>query len=222
MFDYSICRQVTAETTSSGRLYKTPDGSYPSITTVLGKTANNVWLQRWKDRVGEEEAARVSKLATDRGELVHAYLERYWNGDSIQDLATVEHVTQRMILNLIESTKQGVTKVWAQEIPVWSKQIRYAGRVDMFGEWEGTPAVIDFKTSKKKKQIKDIKDYFIQCTGYAHAHNELFKTDLKKLVVLITVENSIVQVFESHILPFIPELKYRVNQYEKLIHESSS
>ena len=217
MFDYSICRQVTAETTPSGRLYKTPDGSYPSVTTVLGKTANNVWLQRWKDRVGEEEAARISKLATDRGELVHSYLERYWNGDSLEDLATVEPVTKQMILNLIESTKQGVTKVWAQEIPVWSKQIRYAGRVDMFGEWQGIPAVIDFKTSRKKKQIKDIKDYFIQCTAYAHAHNELFKTELKKLVVLITVEDSIVQVFESHTLPFLPELKYRVNQYEKLL-----
>jgi hypothetical protein len=30
------------------------------------------------------------------------------------------------------------------------------------------------------------------------------------------VENADVQVFESQTLPFIPELKYRINQYEKL------
>ena len=33
---------------------------------MLGKTADNTWLQKWKERVGEEEAARVSKEATDR------------------------------------------------------------------------------------------------------------------------------------------------------------
>jgi ATP-dependent exoDNAse (exonuclease V) beta subunit len=218
MFDYSICKDITAETTEKGRLYKTPDGSFPSVTTILGKTANNIWLQRWKDRVGEEEATRISKAATDRGEIVHSYLEKFWNKENswIETLRQEDPTTQKMITNLIEATQRGVTGVWAQEIPVWSKQLRYAGRVDMFGEWNKVPAVIDFKTSKKKKQVKDIKDYFIQCTAYAHAHNEIFKTSLKKIVVLITVENSDVQVFESQIMPYIPELKYRVLQYEKL------
>ncbi len=217
-FDYSVCKEVTAETTEKGRLYKTPDGSFPSVTTILGKTANNIWLQRWKDKVGEEEAARVSKAATDRGEIVHKYLERYWDGSNswATDILNEEITTQKMITNLIQATQKGVTNVWAQEIPVWSKHLRYAGRVDMFGEWNKIPAVIDFKTSKKKKQIKDIKDYFIQCTAYAYAHNEIFKTNLQKIVVLITVENADVQVFESQTLPFIPELKYRINQYEKL------
>jgi len=215
MFDYSICKNITAETTDKGRLYKTPDGNYPSVTTILGKTANNIWLQRWKDRVGEEEAAKVSKAATERGEIVHSYLERYWNKEIIiSDLLLENPTTQKMITNLIEVTQKNVTEVWAQEIPVWSKQLRYAGRVDMFGEWNKVPAVIDFKTSKKKKQIKDIKDYFIQCTAYAYAHNEIFNTNLKKIVVLITVENNDVQIFESQIMPYIPELKYRILQYE--------
>jgi len=215
MFDYSICKNITAETTDKGRLYKTPDGNYPSVTTILGKTANNIWLQRWKDRVGEEEAAKVSKAATERGEIVHSYLERYWNKEIIiSDLLLENSTTQKMITNLIEVTQKNVTEVWAQEIPVWSKQLRYAGRVDMFGEWNKVPAVIDFKTSKKKKQIKDIKDYFIQCTAYAYAHNEIFNTNLKKIVVLITVENNDVQIFESQIMPYIPELKYRILQYE--------
>lgn len=224
MFDYSICKDVTAETTEKGRLYKTPDGSYPSVTTILGKTANNIWLQRWKDKVGEEEAARISKMATDRGEIVHKYLERYWDGSNSwsEDILQEEITTQKMITNLIQATQKGVTKVWAQEIPVWSKILRYAGRVDMFGEWNKVPAVIDFKTSKKKKQIKDIRDYFIQCTAYAQAHNELFNTDLKKIVVLITVENSEVQVFESDMRPFLPDLKYRITQYFKLKDDKSN
>jgi len=223
MYDYNITKSVIAQTSESQRVYFTPDGNFPSVTTILGKTANNVWLQRWKDRVGEEEAARISKAATDRGEIVHKYLERFWDGSNsvYEDLQLEEPVTKKMILNLIDATKVGITKVWAQEIPVWSKQLRYAGRVDMFGEWKGVPSVIDFKTSKKKKQAKDIKDYFIQCTAYACAHNEMFGTDLKKIVVLITVENSEVQVFESVSLPFIPELKYRVLQYEKIFQSNN-
>lgn len=223
MIDYSICKNVSAVTSDNGRVYQTPDGQFPSVTTVLGKTANNIWLQRWKDKVGEEEAARISKAATDRGEIVHKYLEKYWEGSNSwsEDILNEDPTTQKMITNLIQATQKGVTKVWAQEIPVWSKQLKYAGRVDMFGEWNKIPAVIDFKTSKKKKHIKDIKDYFIQCTAYAYAHNELFNTNLKKIVVLITVENSDVQVFESVITPFVPELKFRLNQYFKIIHASN-
>ena len=79
-FDYVT--EVETDTLPSGRTYHTPDGSYPSITTILGKTANNVWLQAWKDKVGEEEAARISKEATDRGTLIHEYAEKHFNNVS--------------------------------------------------------------------------------------------------------------------------------------------
>src|SRR6056300_2066597 len=80
---FKYITEVDTDTLPSGRTYHTPDGSYPSITTILGKTANQAWLQAWKDRVGEEEAARISKIATDRGTLVHEYAERYFNGEDI-------------------------------------------------------------------------------------------------------------------------------------------
>ena len=51
---YKYTYDMRVDTLPSGRTYFTPDGDYPSITTVLGKTANNVWLQAWKDKVGEE------------------------------------------------------------------------------------------------------------------------------------------------------------------------
>ena len=49
-FDYIT--EVETETLKTGRTYYTPDGAYPSITTILGKTADNTWLQRWIDKVG--------------------------------------------------------------------------------------------------------------------------------------------------------------------------
>lgn len=219
-FDYSICDSVYAETLDTGRTYITPDGNFPSVTTILGKTANNVWLDRWKERVGEEEARRVSKLATDRGELIHKYLERYWNRDNscLFDLEKETLEVRHMTNNLIKATQQGVTNVWIQELPLWSKSLGFAGRVDMIGEWLGVPSVIDFKTSKKKKQAKDIRDYFLQCAAYAIAHNEMFGSNIKNVVVLITVENSEVQEFKQLATPFIPMLKSRILEYKKLCY----
>ena len=78
MIDYSKTDSVYAETLKTGRTYMTPDGDFPSMTTILGKTSDNqVWLQKWRERVGEEEADRISKEATDRGTLVHEYAEKY-------------------------------------------------------------------------------------------------------------------------------------------------
>jgi hypothetical protein len=219
MIDYNITTSVTAETLTTGRTYFTPDGAYPSITTLLGKTsASLVWLQKWKDKVGEEEAARVSKEATDRGTAVHEYLEKYWNGEDIlSDLAKEPANVRYPAKALINGTSKNVTEVWAQEIPVWSPTLKFAGRVDMIGLWNGIPSIIDFKTSKKVKKGKDIKDYFLQASGYAYAHNELFGTSIQKIVIIVAVDGEEEPlIFEQKAAIFIPELKNRISTYYKL------
>ena len=219
MIDYNITTSVTTETLTTGRTYFTPDGAYPSITTLLGKTSSSqIWLQKWKDNVGEEEAARVSKEATDRGTAVHEYLEKYWNGEDILGDLAREPINVRLPTKaLINGTSRNVTEVWAQEIPVWSPTLKFAGRVDMIGLWNNIPSIIDFKTSKKIKKGKDIKDYFLQASGYAHAHNELFGTSIQKIVIIVAVDGEEEPlIFEQKAMVFIPELKSRILSYYKL------
>ena len=103
---YDYITDVKTETLKTGRTYYTPDGAYPSITTILGKTADNTWLQRWIDRVGEEEAARVSKEATDRGTLVHDFAERYFNDEDITDLEHQTPDVRQMSQDLIVSVEE--------------------------------------------------------------------------------------------------------------------
>ena len=215
MFEYQY--NIEAETLPSGRTYFTPDGDFPSITTILGKTANQTWLQAWKDKVGEEEANRISKKATDRGTLVHEYAEKFFNKEDIYgDLANESRDVIQMTKDLIRCVEKDVTDIWGQELVLWSKDLKFAGRTDMVGKWKGIPAIIDFKTSRKKKYIKHIKDYFIQCTAYAYAHNELYNTEIKKIIIAITVEDNDPQIFETNALVHIPDLKYRINQFYKL------
>ena len=61
---------LSADTSDTGRVYHTPSGSYPSITTVL-KIINEEAIEAWKKRVGLEEANRVGNRAARRGTLVH-------------------------------------------------------------------------------------------------------------------------------------------------------
>tara|TARA_B100000497_G_C7552943_1_gene334012 strand:+ start:109 stop:783 length:675 start_codon:yes stop_codon:yes gene_type:complete len=214
---YNYLTDVETETLKSGRTYFTPDGAYPSITTILGKTADNTWLQKWIERVGEEEAARVSKEATDRGTLVHEFAERHFNGESITDELKVQTLDVRqMSHDLIKMTESGVEEVWGQEQVLWSNKYKYAGRTDMVGIWKGKPTIIDFKTSKKKKYVKQITDYFIQCCAYAVAHNELYGTGIRNMAVLITVDGGEPQIFERDAVPYLPLLKNRRMTFDKL------
>ena len=214
---YNYLTDVETETLKSGRTYFTPDGAYPSITTILGKTADNTWLQKWIERVGEEEAARVSKEATDRGTLVHEFAERHFNGESITDELKVQTLDVRqMSHDLIKMTESGVEEVWGQEQVLWSNKYKYAGRTDMVGIWKGKPTIIDSKTSKKKKYVKQITDYFIQCCAYAVAHNELYGTGIRNMAVLITVDGGEPQIFERDAVPYLPLLKNRRMTFDKL------
>ena len=215
-FNYTT--ELNVDTLPTGRTYHTPDGSYPSLTTILGKTANNPWLAKWKERVGEEEAARVSKEATDRGTLIHSFAERHFNGERIwEELRDHPVDVRQMSRDLIKIVEPGLDEIWGQEQILWSKKYRYAGRTDMVGVWKGQPSIVDFKTSKKPKQATQIRDYFIQCCGYAVAHNEMFGTGIKNIVVAITVDGKEPQLFEKSAPPFLYELQNRRVEYDKII-----
>jgi len=68
---------LDAVTSETGRLYETPDGvKYPSITTVLSILSEE-GIRKWKERVGEEEAAKISYRASTRGTAVHEIIEKY-------------------------------------------------------------------------------------------------------------------------------------------------
>ena len=57
------------------RIYLKDGLRMPSVTTVLGATADKAWLERWIARVGEEEAERIKTAAAFRGTLLHTRME---------------------------------------------------------------------------------------------------------------------------------------------------
>jgi genome maintenance exonuclease 1 len=176
------------------RYYKTPAGNLPSVTTVLGQKLKNPGLEAWKARVGEEEAKRVSTQAAGRGSAVHLLCEKYLSNDPDYkrgampfNLETFSSIKKH--LDLCIGTVYGI------EVPLWSENLKTAGRCDLLAGWYGTNSVIDFKTSKRKKDEEDIQSYFLQATCYSLMAEERTTLKFPQIVVIIAVDHDDAQVF---------------------------
>lgn len=179
---------IETEYVDSKRYYKTPVGPLPSVTTVLGQKLRNQGIEDWKARVGEEEARKVSTQAAGRGTAVHDLCEKYLRNDP-------NYKKGAMPFNLVTfgSIKKHldmcVGSVYAMEVPLWSKRLGTAGRTDLLAGWLGINSVVDFKTSKRKKDEADIESYFLQATVYSMMAEELTELKFPQIVVIIAVDH---------------------------------
>jgi ATP-dependent exoDNAse (exonuclease V) beta subunit len=205
---------LEAVTTESGRTYKTPNGdSYPSITTVLS-SYNKKAIYEWRQRVGEEEANKISTKASNRGTKLHLICEDYLlNKISSLRMQTMMPDTKELFLKLKPYIDSSIGTVYAIEQPLYSTTLKIAGRVDCIAEWEGELAVIDFKTSTKEKWEDGILNYFMQCSAYAEMFGEITGKPINKLVVAIAVEEGKAQIFVRDKKPYLPQLKQYIAKY---------
>ena len=197
---------LIAVTKDSGRVYTDPNNNtYPSITTVLSILSEDA-IKAWRARVGEEEANRISKTASNRGTAVHDLLERYVNNESDFDKEVEPHIMQSFY-DVKPVLDKCLTKVYAQEAGLYSERLGVAGRVDCVGEWNGIDSIIDYKTSKKLKKKEWIDSYFMQSTAYAIMWEGRTGIPINQIVVVIAVDNEEPQIF----------IEKRENWTEKLI-----
>lgn len=167
------------------------DKKYPSITTILGKTIPKEKaksLENWQKSLGTEEANKRTKDAANRGTKLHLLAERYLKKEPL--IKDGEDITQKDLglFNGLKLSLNKINEIWGQEIVLYSDVLEIAGRCDLVGTYKNVPSIIDFKTTTRLKNRKDIEDYFLQTTFYALAHNELFGTDIKNITILMVNE----------------------------------
>ncbi len=170
------------------RFYVTPSGKkYPSMTTVLQlMTAESI--AKWRARVGDEVASKISAQASRRGTLMHKLCEDYVNNEEI-DTSSLMPLDLENFNALKKEMDQHFGKVYGQEIALYSDFLEMAGRVDCIAEYKGKLSIIDYKTSKKVKKRQNIKNYFMQAAGYAVMFEEIFKKPINQLVILMSVDH---------------------------------
>jgi len=170
----------------------------PSVTTVLGQTQTKDKadsLQRWRDKVGHDEARKITQEAAARGTAMHLYLEKYCLGEGYLDLTDVGNVAKHMAEKIVDrGIDNRLTEIYGNEAMLYYPGL-YAGSVDLVGQHDGTMAIIDFKQTNKPKQREWIGDYFLQMAAYGMAHDAVYDTTIEKGVILMCSKDLYYQEF---------------------------
>ena len=184
---------IVTENKNGKRHYVTPEGElYPSITTILSEF-NKAAIQKWRKRVGETEANKISGKASRRGTSVHSVCESYIkNEDGFLDGQTPNIIE---LFKTIEPFLERVDNIHGVELALYSDHFGVAGRTDLIAEFDGVLSVIDYKTSNKIKKKEWCESYFAQGAFYGIAYEELTKIPVPQVVVIIAVDNEQPQLF---------------------------
>jgi genome maintenance exonuclease 1 len=195
-YQYKGCQQITNPVTGK-RVYLTPDGeSLPSVTTILSATKDQTILNEWRKRVGEENAKQISKEAAGVGTAMHANLERFLINEKRQPGNNPVHVqANKMADVIIANGISKVTEIWAMEQSLYFPGL-FSGTTDLVGLYGDEPAIMDHKQTNKPKKADWVEDYYIQLVAYAEAHNEVYKTNIRRGVIFMCSRDLQYQQFD--------------------------
>ena len=213
ILDYGF-ESLPTENIDGKRYYITPTGEkYPSVTSVTG-LLNRDGIKKWRKRVGEKTANKISTQAARHGTSAHQLFEDYIRGDNFEEkFKGAMPTTQQAFISLEKELNQ-IGVVHGLESPLYSHNLQLAGRVDCIAEWNGKLSVIDFKTSAKPKQEKWIQNYFIQETAYAKMFEELTGETIHTIITMIAVSDGSSQLFiEQPSDRYVDQLQELRSQY---------
>jgi len=210
-----VLPELDCETLPSGRTYVTPEGNkYPSITTVLSELSKES-IKKWRKRVGEIEANKISTQASTRGTAVHQLAEDYLNNKPDWDKGAMP--SNIFAFNQIKPILDArVNNIWQQEVPLYSDNLKVAGRVDCIAELDGVLTIIDFKTARKAKKQEWISNYFMQGTFYAAAFLERTGVAIKQTAIIIAVDGDEPQVFIEPVHKWLKPLAAARKNYKNI------
>ena len=190
--------KLDRETIDGVRYYKVPEssGELVKLVSITSVTSNykKDFFQKWRNKVGAEEADRITKRATSRGTDMHTLTEYYLNND---ELPEVKVPISKILFNTAKPALNKIDNILAQEASMYSLKLGIAGTVDCIAEYEGELAIIDFKTSKAVKPVEWIEGYFVQASAYACMLYELTGIKAKKLIIIMACEDGDLKVYEE-------------------------
>jgi PD-(D/E)XK nuclease superfamily len=198
------------ETTTTGRSYKTPDGIFPSVTTVVGFEKQQ-FFSEWRKK-NPTESVRVTKRGTE----FHALIERYINNETINFDEIMPNMVD--IFVQMQPMLHRIDNIKMLEAPLWSSLLGLAGRTDCIADFDGVLSIIDFKASTKQKRKQDIENYFMQATAYAMMLQERSGIKVEQFVILIACEDGTNQIFTDKPINYVKKLKEIIDRYKEHIN----
>ena len=189
--------KLSRETIDGVRYYSVPDEDellkLVSITSVTSHFNKEIFV-KWRKKVGDETADRITKAATTRGTSYHTLAENFLLNNELPKGLPISE----FLFNISKSTLRKIDNIHSLEGSLYSKQLGIAGTVDCIAEYNNELAIIDFKTAAKPKPRDWIENYFVQAMAYGCMLYELTGISVKKLVIIMTCENGECIVYEEY------------------------
>lgn len=195
------------------RFYHVDGELFPSVTTVLSSIPNPA-IEEWKKSVGEEAAHTIVRRAANRGTAAHKMWEEYLKNDTNFSKGAMP-LAIHLFKQLQPWLDRNIDLLYGNEIALFSKRLRTAGRCDAVGLVNGRPAIIDFKTSNKQKTEEKIHSYFLQVSCYALMFEEMYGIEVQDAYVLVAVEEDHPQSFPIRTKKYKPEVIELFTNYHK-------
>lgn len=155
--------------TQDGKNYQIGRLIYPRLSVIMeGKP--NIGIEKWKKRVGEDEAQRISDETSKWGTKVHlvtAYSDlRKWK--KMEAMVKDDESLLMPLLTWQEWVREYIKKWIAIEVVVWSNKLKVAGTIDRVGVMKGDKclSLCDLKTGSLWEEIG------IRLFGYRLMWNE--------------------------------------------------
>ena len=186
---------------------------YPTVTQILSATQPKEkieGLNKWRQRVGEEEAEKVSQAAHERGIRLDAAISRAFKFAETDDNRVKCLIRKYKLVN--------------EEIEVQSDKHKYRGRADGILTYRDNARssfiLVDYKGKSKPVNEKWIdEDYLCQIAAYFYAMHETSVTKPAYAVLMYFVDGlEYPQEFiitEIELSRHFSKFLKRLEQYEK-------
>ena len=187
--------QATRSTDQGSRTYDVGGTKLPSVTTILAQTKDQSYLDRWKAKVGHEEAERIKNLSSKRGTSMHKFIEKHITGAGYDDLTEIGQQAKPMAQKIIDIGLTPVSEYYGSEVSLYYPGL-YAGSTDLVCIHNGKETIADFKQANKPKREDWIEDYFLQIGAYAMAHDYVHGSNIEQGVIMICTPDLYYQEFK--------------------------
>ena len=145
-------------------------GTFPSSTTILNAYPQSPQLTKWIAEQGWNESQAVKSAAGEAGTRIHDAVEALLQGASLRrDKIKLEEWYK--LSTFVSWHEKFKPEIIALEMPVFSRKLKFAGRLDCVARIAGEVTLIDWKSSKNVWP-----QFPLQFASYAQALEEM--TDL--------------------------------------------
>ena len=194
LYNYPPCVRSTIK---GMRKYEIGKEKLPSVTTILSATQSSEKtesLAKWRLKVGENVAEKITNEAARRGTAMHSYLECHVKVGNLLDLTDIGQDASSMGQVIIKQGFNDLEEIWGSEVTLHYPEL-YAGQTDLCGIYQGRESIVDFKQTNKPKRMEWIGDYFLQLAAYAMAHDQVYGTCVEQGVILMCSKDGFFQRF---------------------------